>query len=387
MLKKLDSIVWSQLTHAYGAANDVPGQIRSLASANKGERENALWELYGNIFHQGTRYQATPQAVPFLYELIASPKIPDRHEIVYLLVNLALGYEESYLPDGLDVAAFRHNLELRDSQMLPSERADCEGYGFGPRVDLDCYDSVRNGVPVLVTLLRDDDARVRRAAAYALAWFPEHASQSLPVIRQLLALESDEINMANALLALGLLARSSHSTTNESELRNFLSHTSLIVRVAAAIALARDPLTDEIIEVLVGAILTTEQLQGKGDDIRFNEGNLAGYASLVLARGGVGGRHKIVPALCKALKSVKPYQSLDLTRSLLDLIVGDRATPIKEILPSSLDQLEIFALRAIAEHGGWKISGSIFVNYCELVRAYGLPDSQESLIEYLNQEA
>jgi hypothetical protein len=125
MLENLDSIAWSQLTHAYEAATDVPAQIRNLTSANQGEREIALWELYGNIFHQGSRYQATPYAVQFLYELIAAPETPDRYEILYLLVNLALGYEESYLPDGLDVANFRGALKETDSQMSLTDSTGC----------------------------------------------------------------------------------------------------------------------------------------------------------------------------------------------------------------------------------------------------------------------
>jgi hypothetical protein len=385
MLEKLDSIAWSQLTHAYGAAIDVPAQIRNLTSADKGERENALWGLYGNIFHQGTRYQATPHAVPFLYALIASPETPDRHEIVYLLVNLALGYEEAYLPDGLDVVSFRRAFEESDSQMSQSDREECDKYGFGPRVDLACYDSVQKGVPALIELLTDDDEQLRRAAIYALAWFPENARESIPVIRQCLANASDEIEIADALIAYGVLARSSQSAVNESELRDFLSHASLIVRVAAAIALARDPLTDDIIEILVAAILATEELQSLGEDIRFNEGDLAGYASLVLARGGARARDKIIPALCEALKSVNKYQSLDVTRSLLHLIVAGRTTPIKDTPAATLDPLELYALRAIATHGGWKIGNYLYVNYSHLAREYGLPDSQESLIEYLSQ--
>jgi hypothetical protein len=94
--------------------------------------------------------------------------------------------------------------------------------------------------------------------------------------------------------------------------------------------IAGDPLTDNIIGVLVAAILATEELQIRGEDIRFNEGNRAGYASLVLARGGARARGKIVPALCEALKSVNPHQSLDVTRSLLNL-VGSRtgAVPLR----------------------------------------------------------
>jgi hypothetical protein len=51
----------------------------------------------------------------------------------------------------------------------------------------------------------------------------------------------------------------------------------------------------------------------------------------------------------------------------------------------ALDPLELSALREIARHGGWKSGNYVFVNYSDLVREYGLPDSQESLIEYLNQ--
>ena len=258
MLENLDSVAWSQLTHAYGAATDVPAQIRNLASANEVERENALWELYGNIFHEGARYQATPYAVPFLYELVTAPETPDRHEIVYLLVSLALGYEESYLPDGLDVANIRRAFNENDSEMSLTDQAECDEYA-------------------------------------------------------------------------------------------------------------------------------AEELQISGEDIRFNEGNLAGYAILVLARGGVRARDKIVPALCGTLKSVSRHQSLDVTRALLDLIVGARTTPIKDMPAGALDPLELSALREIARHGGWKIGHYVSVNYCELVREYGLPDSQESLIEYLSQ--
>jgi HEAT repeat protein len=385
MLENLDSIAWSQLTHAYGAATDVPAQIRNLASANEGERGNALWELYGNIFHEGARYPATPYAVPFLYELVTAPETPDRHEIVYLLVSLALGCEESYLPDGLDVANFCGALKESDSQMSLTDQAECDEYGVGPRADLDCYDSVQNGVPVLIKLMTDDDARLRRAAIYALAWFPENARQSLPAIRQFLANASDEIEVANALVAYGVLARSSKSAINESELRDFLSHASLIIRVAAAIAIARDPLTDDIIEILVASILAAEDLQIRGEDIRFNEGNLAGYACRVLARWGSRTRDKIVPALCETLKSVNKHQSLDVTRSLLDLIVGDRTTPIKDMPAGALDPLELSALREIARHGRWIVGNYVFVNYSDLVREHGLPDSQESLIEYLSQ--
>jgi hypothetical protein len=53
MLDGLDRVNWARLNHAYGSAADVPGHIRALRSADASQRADALWQLYGNIFHQG----------------------------------------------------------------------------------------------------------------------------------------------------------------------------------------------------------------------------------------------------------------------------------------------------------------------------------------------
>lgn len=92
MLESLDTVPWSTLSHAYGPAEDVPLLLRSLTGSDDEVRGKALHSLYGNIFHQGTRYQATPYAVPFLYELVSNPEIRGRDEIVMLLVHVALAW-------------------------------------------------------------------------------------------------------------------------------------------------------------------------------------------------------------------------------------------------------------------------------------------------------
>jgi hypothetical protein len=383
MLNQLESIPWSTLLHAYGPASDVANQIRALASTDAETRKQALWELCGNIFHQGTRYQATPYAIPFLYELLRTANTPDKHDIIYLLVNLALGYEEAFLPDGLDPGTFRRYLGEADRQLSRAERAECAKYGYGPQVDIDCYDAVRHGIPTLLSLLDQDDTPVQQAAIYALSWFPEDAATSMPRLFQLLDKQVDPTTLATTILAIGLLARVSTAHADIEKLRPFLFHDVLLIRVAAAIGLAREPLEHRIIDALIEALLSSEQLPAMSADIRFNEGNLVGYASLVLARYGATSREQIVPALCQTLLTATPYESLDITRALLDMIIVDSTTPIRNMPVDQLDKLQQQALQAIADHGGWKIDDAGFVNYCELVRAYGLPDSQEALQQYL----
>ena len=91
MLEELNKIDWSKLTHAYGEASDVPALLRQLASSEVDEREQALHELYGNIWHQGTVYEASARAVPFLIQLLKSEAVEGKDEILILLAHLARG--------------------------------------------------------------------------------------------------------------------------------------------------------------------------------------------------------------------------------------------------------------------------------------------------------
>jgi hypothetical protein len=90
MRDNLDTIAWSEIYHAYGPASDVPAILRTLASGGKEQRERALSELHGNIWHQGTVYEATAFAVPFLLELVRD-RHPNSLEILCLLALIADG--------------------------------------------------------------------------------------------------------------------------------------------------------------------------------------------------------------------------------------------------------------------------------------------------------
>src|SRR5688572_30578809 len=95
VLEGLEAVDWTRLSHAYGPAADVPGLLRQLASTDAEARGAALYELYGNIYHQGTVYEATAHAVPFLVELLRAPELPDKEALLGLLQ--AIGQGSSYL--------------------------------------------------------------------------------------------------------------------------------------------------------------------------------------------------------------------------------------------------------------------------------------------------
>lgn len=81
------------LDHASGPARDIPRLLGVVAEGPDDERQKALYELWGNIWHQGTVHQATAAAVPFLARLAAQAELPleIRGSLLYLLASIAAG--------------------------------------------------------------------------------------------------------------------------------------------------------------------------------------------------------------------------------------------------------------------------------------------------------
>ena len=95
-----DEVDWGRLQHAYGSANDVPDQLKALASQERENRQEAIRQCYSNIYHQGTRYSASVAAIPILIDLLKDDSTPDRHEILSLILHLAVGFPHHLVSRG-----------------------------------------------------------------------------------------------------------------------------------------------------------------------------------------------------------------------------------------------------------------------------------------------
>ncbi|MCB9642215.1 MAG: HEAT repeat domain-containing protein [Myxococcales bacterium] len=383
MFETLDSIPWEDLTHAYGEASDVPALLRDLASTDEKVCTHALEALYANIFHQGTRYQATPYAIPFLYELLDSPQTHNKTFLVRYLVHLALGYDEAYLPQGVEPRSFREDLLFEESSMTPEDREECADFGVGPRVLINCYDAVLRGVSALIRLTQQEDEDVRHAAVFALAWFPEAAKESVFAIRRALSYFQGDDARADAILALGLLQRTSKDPVELRDLQGYLdARYPLSTRGAAAIALSHKHLDERCLSTLLETVAASETL-GETHFTYFNGGYLGGYAASVLQEHAEELRDRIVPIFSEALRGVTRMASLGLTQTLLSCALRKHDRPISTLPLNELDAIEILALQAIADHGAWKVGEATFGNYSMLMRDSGLPSSCEDLKDYL----
>lgn len=259
MSDMLDDIDWSSLTHAYGSAEDVPELIRALGSPEEQARADARYELYGNIYHQGTRYEATAYAVPYLLQLATDAKTPDRADLIRLLASLATGDVSDDAVTGFPVRQLRESLAsfgeaqvqriggLREQWLaafVNGRPAYQRPWNRDEAVLLDtyyglrAYDAVRAGVPALVDLLTDADAEVAGAAAYTLAWFPEAAEITGPSLESLASDADAPVALAGtALLALAL-SSAAGADPYQPLLRQFMDSGDSTLRWAGATAWA-----------------------------------------------------------------------------------------------------------------------------------------------------
>lgn len=186
MLKGLDEIEWEKLSHAYGSARDVPGLLRALLSDEAANRESALAELYGSIWHQGTIYEATIFAVPFLIELLAHPATADKAGIACLLASIADGggYLEAHVRSEADKETWRGVLAKQRKELESELKREAE---IARRV----REAAREALPLLAPYLSHSEADVRSLIPRALASFPEDAETYLPMLEAALAMEAD----------------------------------------------------------------------------------------------------------------------------------------------------------------------------------------------------
>ena len=188
MLEGLQQIDWSSLSHAYGQAGDVPDLIQGLLDSEPQRRHERLSLLYETIWHQGTIYEASAYAVPFLFELLRSPATPDKSMIAMLLADLADG---------------AHPLELYTDpadKMSQLVRKGLENEGRDYEVEVKAGEvweratraAVGEGLDALIEYLDDEEPEVRATVAKAFSRFPERAQDFLPRLEAALKSEGED---------------------------------------------------------------------------------------------------------------------------------------------------------------------------------------------------
>ena len=74
LMISLDSSLWADLRHAYGAAADIPAFLRSIAANPEvsSTAEGPWFELWSALCHQGDVYSASFAAVPHVIDILSA---------------------------------------------------------------------------------------------------------------------------------------------------------------------------------------------------------------------------------------------------------------------------------------------------------------------------
>lgn len=317
MLERLDEIPWAEIEHAYGPATDVPELLRELLDPDPKVRSGVLKKLYGNVFHQGTRFPAAPYVIPFLIELCAEPTVPARGDILGYWGSLITGYfsvqERPMWGDGTRINLFGEVRELGDQ-----EEAD---RSFVETLHQIYLESLK-GFDLIIGLLDGDEAPVRSGAAWVLACLPTRADDSVPALEARLLVESSGWVQAAIAFALGELGA-------PDPLRRIIAEGDFpAARCMAACQLARIAPDEGLIDTLLPFI--AEPIEGY-QNIPGAGGKSSGDAAFSITHLPQGVRRKAVSVICDRLDHTRSIDTLPLVRALFSAAFEPRNEPLVEL--------------------------------------------------------
>lgn len=358
-----------------------PSSAAQAIQAGAQRRAESVWEhvarlLWGNLFHQGTVWQATARAVPFFYEILDQGPADDRLRsfVVDYLHHLARGYPEDAFPEAFDPDQAFADVEGHSD---PGGEPDYEDPGNRGLIwARDSYVAVERGLQRVLPLMESSDAELAGGAIAIVASFPRQRALSEPALRRIIARPGHAPGRAvgDAAVSLAALcgsdarAAAQMAAVSPDPLTSLLGLCALVIadpsalstdqvtRLAAPLgdlADARSPHAEQL-EVLVGRCLQ-----------RVPEGHAA----------------SVVSSLCEKLQSTHAFNALALTASLLTVSFGASAAPSSA---ADLNELQRHALEAIRDHGAFKLGSGVFANYAALLAGRGIPDTQEALALWLD---
>jgi hypothetical protein len=360
-LEGLDRIPWAKLTHAYGSAEDVPEQLRALRPASPDIDEPPLYQLFGNIYHQGTVSEATSYAVPFLIELAADPETPDRIGILELLASIADGSSYHAVHDPFFRA---HGLKLgRKSVVERKKRQELEWVAKA-------HDAVLAGFDTYMEMTKEA-GDVRYAAANVLSRLRSRVEEVGQRLRRMLQEEHRSLYRAGLMLLLGEVGDRSEETL--AILESAAGQDDQTVKWAAAFSLARldlPELSESAQKAVVDAILD-EDLYLQLEKLPWDVGDHLDRRFLFQCL-GVDDRKDLTDRLLRRVENCDLGE--ETVYDLLNLVFSHEKDSKHSVRFEDLNPLQLRTVRALvtAMDGGERID---VIN----LTLWGLPDSKREL--------
>lgn len=377
--QRLRSVDWARYHHAYGPADDVPELLMAVANADRDVEafSSAASALWGNVFHQGTRWGVTAKTVPFFIELLMTgpQAVRARRFLVTYLHHLALGYPDSVFPGHFplgEVVAIATELEAIG---IPQQALAGDVFGddlpddvravqdrIGAVWERDCFLAVERSVPSVLQLLEADDDGLVGDALALLSSFPGQRAASSPRLWAL-AKDADAVGLRGpALVALSRLGVD-------------------VVEPARVLMDADDGLDGlyaacaEIIGSASPSEIARRRLVQLPQDVGEIEcafsGSVTNLVAWCVEKAPPSDSALAFKQLESMLVSAKGFKKLNVLDRLLKLAFPDQVL-------APLSPLQRQAIEASVAHAMWR-DDMIFANQNDVFRAHGLPTTRDEL--------
>lgn len=209
--EEIERVPWAELTHAYGPAKDTPEHLIALLSNDSHVINRARSALWASICHQGSVYEASCAAVPFLIRILREVPNERRPDILSLLAGLA--HRDWYANRDLRVLHIERDYDSEDKRMHEQQI----WWSIGTFLEqgneyhearwmAEAHTRVAEGVPVYLDLVEGGDRKTVLSSLYLLSAFRELGdSVAEGVDALLMSQKPDPFVKSAALLALGAL--------------------------------------------------------------------------------------------------------------------------------------------------------------------------------------
>jgi len=332
VLTRIDEFAWPQRAKKAAAA------ARRSVATDPQTVDEAVSELSIYVADQDVVGSLTAKCFPLLLELATQPDNPGGSVMLHWLLDIAIDGHLQWLSTGLDV-------EL-DSKRLFDGRTHAN---FRK-----CHRALVAQRDRLVGGLGHDDAQVRMASAYALAWTGGAKPAVREAVVEALETEKDPAAAASLCLCLGLLAREGEANLEHDiqvlETRQEDDDPDIAISAAWGLAKLRDPLSDATFGVMLDAY-------ERGGDVRWGAGfpwDVRNPGELVHRLGREpldADRKQRVVEVCLAHVATSRALAFPAGKQLVELAFGGQADLSSELTEEQRRILTVFAEQPWADEG------------------------------------
>ena len=367
MLETLDQIPWRNYHDAYGPSAGTPGNLRMLASNDPKKRAKGLDELAYTIYHQGTVYEATVHAVPFLLEMLAEPTYTGKTDVLELL---------RWISEGTSYHDVHQHLTFKKDKaesLQYQERVRTEK-GWVAQIAAE----IRKGTNLLVALLKDPDPDIRIGVTELLVRLKDVRAQARASLLDQMRSDPDPSVRAAALATIAVVDPQD-SETRDVLRQAFSAETDATCRATIAIMLvgiehaqAGPAMINLCREIAAG---DTDQL-GKPNEIL---GPWSQAATISLA-GWYMAPDDILERIIMKLDSGGMSEQHAI--AVLMLALGERRGPwiSDELLPIQRHAIMAVARRAFPERS------TIYINLADVLKVFNLPQDRGAMEKLLREK-